>query len=60
MRLRTGEVRRLEVSFPLPVSTDRDFLYRVLGGRLSPSAPFDATIDAEGHARFSPVPRDKG
>jgi hypothetical protein len=53
----TSEVRRLYTSFPIPPFGDAEFLYQVLGGRISDSALFDATIDETGHVRFAPVRR---
>lgn len=57
IRRQTPEVRRLYTSFPMPNFSDAAFLYEVLGGRLSPDAEFDATIDETGHVSFVPVPR---
>jgi hypothetical protein len=57
---RLGEVQRVEVSFPLPVSTEPDFVYKVLGGRLSPEARYRATIDRAGHASFVLAPAVAG
>ena len=55
IRRQTAEVRRIDTSFPLPGLSSATFLYEVLGGRLSPTAAFDATIDREGHAQFVAV-----
>lgn len=54
VRARTSEVRSLETQLPLPPSTDPVFVYQILGGRITPGAPLAATIDAGGHAHFTP------
>ena len=55
VRARTSEVRSLETGqLGLPPSTDPVFVYEILGGRVAPEAPLAATIDASGHARFTP------
>jgi len=54
VRARTSEVRRLETELGLPPSTDPVFVYEILGGRVTPTAPVAATIDANGHAHFTP------
>lgn len=53
----TSEVRRLYTSFAMPPFSDAEFLYQVLGGRITETALFDATIDDAGHVRFVPVQR---
>ena len=55
IRRRVAEVRSIETEFDLPPSTDRNFIYEILGGRVTPSAPYAATIERTGHARFMPV-----
>jgi hypothetical protein len=56
IRRRTADIRHIETTFPVPpLMTDRDFLYRVLGGRITDDAPFDAVIDRDGRVRFTPV-----
>jgi hypothetical protein len=56
IRRRTADIRRIETTFPVPpLMTDRDFLYRVVGGRITEDAEFDAVIDRDGHVRFTPV-----
>ncbi|HSK08736.1 MAG TPA: hypothetical protein VK911_04115, partial [Vicinamibacterales bacterium] len=52
---RLDEVRRIDVTFALPPTTEPDFVYRVLGGRLSPTAAYSVTIDRAGRARFIPA-----
>jgi hypothetical protein len=56
----TGRVRRIDTEFALPPSTDREFLYEVLGGRITPAAGFTATIDRAGRVSWAPVPSDPG
>lgn len=51
----TPVVRRLDTTFPPPPLSEVAFPYEAMGGRLSPDAGFDATIDADGRVRFSPV-----
>jgi hypothetical protein len=54
IRRHTSEVRRIDLEFPVEPSTSAQFIYeRVLGGRISPSAPFAATIEPSGHVRFT-------
>jgi hypothetical protein len=56
IRRRAGAVRRIDLEFRVEPSTDPQFIYeRVLGGRISPSAPFAATIERSGHVRFTPA-----
>ena len=54
VRRRASEVRSLETQFALPPSTDPLFVYEILGGRVTPGAALAATIDAAGHASFTP------
>jgi hypothetical protein len=55
IRQRTAEVRGIETQFALPPSTDRGFLYGVLGGRIGPDSQFTAIIGSEGQVSFRPV-----
>jgi hypothetical protein len=56
IRRRAPEVRRIDLDFRVPPTTDRDYLYTtILGGRISPTAPFSATIERSGHVRFVPA-----
>jgi hypothetical protein len=55
IRRRVAEVRRIETEFSLPPSTDRNFVYEILGGRVTQTAPYTATIERTGHARFTPA-----
>ena len=54
IRRRLSEVRRIETEFDLPPSTDPYFIYEeVLGGRVTPTAPYAATIEKTGGVRFT-------
>jgi hypothetical protein len=55
IRRRVAEVRSIETEFSLPPSTDRNFIYEILGGRVTRTAPYAATIERTGHARFTPA-----
>jgi hypothetical protein len=57
IRRHTPVVRSIDTQFVLPDSTDRRFLYEILGGRIAPDAPFGATITADGHAIFTAARR---
>jgi hypothetical protein len=52
---RAPEVRGIDTDFPLPPSADREFMYRILGGRVTPTAPFIATIARSGAVAFKPA-----
>ena len=53
----TDEVTEIRVDFPLEPTTDREFLYWILGGRVTPYAPFRASIAPDGNATFTAVPQ---
>jgi hypothetical protein len=53
IRKRTVDIRRIDTEFPLPPSTDREFLFRVLGGRVRSESPLVATIGSTGRATFA-------
>ena len=55
IRRYTAEVRSIETEFVLPPSTDRTFLFRVLGGRITPEGRFHAVIGPTGMVTFKPV-----
>jgi hypothetical protein len=55
--MNTPAVRRVDTTFRMPPLSDRTFPYIAMGGRLSLASPFDATIDANGHATLTAVPR---
>jgi hypothetical protein len=52
IRRRVSEIRSIETEFELPPSSDRQFVFEILGGRVTPTAPFMATIEKTGHVRF--------
>ena len=52
IRRRVSEVRSIETEFELPPSSDRQFIFETLGGRVTPTAPFVATIEETGRIRF--------
>ena len=51
----TSEVTDIRVEFPLDPTTDREFLYGILGGRVTRDAPFRASIAASGDVTFTAV-----
>jgi hypothetical protein len=53
VRRRAPEVRSLETQLVLPPSTDRHFVYEILGGRVTPDASIAATIESTGHVSFA-------
>jgi hypothetical protein len=55
IRRYTADVRSIRTEFGLPDSTDRTFLFRVLGGRVTPEAKYHATIGSTGAVTFTPV-----
>ena len=56
IRRRAEEIRRIDIEFAVEPSTNTHFVYeRVLGGRVTASAQFAATIEATGRVRFTPV-----
>ena len=52
IRRRVTEVRGIETEFELPPSSDRQFVFEILGGRVTPTAPLRATIEKTGRVRF--------
>jgi hypothetical protein len=57
IRRYTSEVRWIATQFPLPATTSPTFAYEVLGGRVTPEAPFAATIGASGQVLFQSAAR---
>jgi hypothetical protein len=55
IRRRVADVQGIAADFPLPPTTDPEFLYRILGGRISPDARYHAVIALQGHVRFDVV-----
>jgi hypothetical protein len=53
----TSAVTEIRVDFPLDPSTDNEFLYSILGGRVTPDARFRALIAADGNVTFTAVPQ---
>jgi hypothetical protein len=60
IRRHLPEVRAVKTSFPLPGSTEPDYLYQLLGGRISPAATYQATIDRSGRVTFQAVAAGEG
>ena len=59
IRRRASEIRSIDIEFAVEPSTNTHFIYeRVLGGRVTPSAPFAATIERSGRVRFTPARGD--
>ena len=50
------KVTDIKVEFPLDPTTDHEFLYGILGGRVTPDAPFRASIAANGDVAVTAVP----
>jgi hypothetical protein len=56
IRRRSDEIRSIDIEFRVEPSTNTHFIYeRVLGGRVTPDAPFAATIERTGRVRFTAV-----
>ena len=45
-------VRAIRTEFQLPHTADREFLYRILGGRIDPSSPVSAVIARDGQVTY--------
>jgi len=61
IRRRSDRIRRIDIEFAVEPSTNTHFIYeRVLGGQVTPSAPFGATIERTGRVRFTPEPASAG
>jgi hypothetical protein len=60
IRRQASQVRGIDADFALYPSTDPNFLYEVLGGRISQDASFTATIDRTGRGILKPVASDTG
>ena len=52
LRRRTPELRAIEVTFVLPPSSDPEFLYKVLGGKIAATAKYVATIERTGRVSY--------
>ncbi|MDA1185958.1 MAG: hypothetical protein O2930_15110 [Acidobacteria bacterium] len=53
----TNEVTEIRTEFPLDPTTDQEFLFRILGGRVTPEARFRAAIAPDGSVTFAAVPQ---
>jgi hypothetical protein len=49
---RNEPVRAIRTEFTLPPSTDPEFLYKILGGRVDANASASAVIRADGSVRY--------
>jgi hypothetical protein len=45
-------MRAIQADFPLPPSTNPEFLYTILGGRIDRSSPYTAVIKMDGSVVF--------
>jgi hypothetical protein len=52
---RAPEVRGIETEFPLPPTADREFMYTILGGHVTRTAPFFASVKRSGDVIFRPA-----
>jgi hypothetical protein len=48
-------LRDLRAGFEVHETTDVGYMYRILGGRITPNGPLDATIQADGTVTFTPA-----
>jgi hypothetical protein len=55
LRRRTPELRAIEVTFFLPPSSDPEFLYKLLGGKIAATAKYVATIERTGYVSYRPA-----
>ena len=53
----TDEVTAIHAEFPLDPTTDPEFLYTILGGRVVPEGRFSAAISPDGDVTFAAVPQ---
>jgi hypothetical protein len=49
---RGHSVKGIRTQFPLPLSADPEFLYRILGGRIDRSAEFTALLTRDGQVAY--------
>ena len=49
-------MRQIRTDFSLPPLTDREFVFRILGGRIERGSPWYAVISADGQVTFRKVP----
>lgn len=55
IRRRMPEVQNIETSFPLPPTTDPNFIYWSLGGRILATSRYAARIGEDGSVSFAPA-----
>jgi hypothetical protein len=55
MAERGQPLRGIETSFPLPPTSDAEFVYRILGGSIDPASNWIGIIDAGGGVRYRQV-----
>ena len=48
-------VRAIKTEFALPPTTDPQFIYQILGGRIEPTSPWIAVIKADGHVAYQEI-----
>jgi hypothetical protein len=56
IRRHAPEIREIVTEFPLPRTADPEFLYEVLGGRVTPGAGFRAIVSRSGDVTYKPDP----
>jgi len=56
IRATTDSVAAIETDFSLPATTDRTFVFRVLGGEVRDDAPLVARIGVDGRVTLVPGP----
>jgi hypothetical protein len=54
IRRHTPEIRAIVAEFPLPPTADPEFVYEVLGGRVTPDAGFRAIVSRSGDVTYKP------
>jgi hypothetical protein len=55
IRRRVEDVQNIETTFALPPTTDPNFIYWSLGGRILPASRYTARIAEDGSVSFTPV-----
>jgi hypothetical protein len=48
-------VREIQTEFTLPPTSDAQFLYQILGGRIDGAAPWIGVIKSDGHVVYQQV-----
>jgi hypothetical protein len=54
IRRHTPEIRAIVTEFPLPPTADPEFVYEVLGGRVTRDAGFRAIVSRSGDVTYKP------